>query len=627
MTKRFTIALIAVALFVLMAVMPVSAVGLFANGTVINQGATIFIGEQGLNVTHAMNQAYHRTIPNVGTPVQNNSALNPGFTRIGWWASAADLYSTACSKSLDLGVARRYVQMTVAPADFVGYTGNWYLIDNNNRVLTDPSVSGAPTTAGAIMVFIVADPSLDLKIWDYNQNADVTGKSVPQGEKLGFRIDTDMYPAVDHRYRNNVIDDSIVDAAPAWTVPYTVGDFQENNTLINITNSWWSNLSAGTIVVNPLQPCCPIYNSAVIPRFYNFTSYGAWYTWSNGYMGCDVHAEGPFYWNDSTRWSYPTTDAWLNAGYPVIFTPTVDTHDTGNFCSDLYAYTNKATDGYIDIKVKDEANAQFNALYSIQSTVAGVGPFGVLANYVDNQPWFWGTSASYPVALDATTGLPTNGFVWYTGAFDNFNQYVYPVGTYTICAESTLNKMKDNYKQGGADYTGKTVSQCYTVTLVSDTVKIEANKDSVVRSKAFSVTVTGRPSTNYYLWVKGTSTLDGTYDNQPPMMALNQQGVTMDPFAVPLDATAAQLAAGYPIGQYQYENGGGATIRNDVSVNIWTNNGTREYAQITTDTNGVRTIEWDTTNWTKAQKYTFRVEAELPPGSKNYKNDEVDVKV
>ena len=56
------------------------------------------------------------------------------------------------------------------------------------------------------MVFTVADPSLDLKIWDFNQNQDVTGKSVPQGEKLGFRIDTNMYSAVDGAYRNNVID-------------------------------------------------------------------------------------------------------------------------------------------------------------------------------------------------------------------------------------------------------------------------------------------------------------------------------------------------------------------------------------------------------------------------------------
>ncbi len=58
--------------------------------------------------------------------------------------------------------------------------------------------------------------------------------------------------------------------------------------------------------------------------------------------------------------------------------------------------------------------------------------------------------------------------------------------------------MKDNYKNAGADYTGKTVSASGTITLVSDSVKIEANKDSVVRSKSFSVTVTGKPSTSYY---------------------------------------------------------------------------------------------------------------------------------
>ena len=69
MTKRLTIALVAVALFVLMAVMPVSAV-VAANGTVINQGATIFIGEEGLNVTHALNQAFYQ---GTGTPAQNNS--------------------------------------------------------------------------------------------------------------------------------------------------------------------------------------------------------------------------------------------------------------------------------------------------------------------------------------------------------------------------------------------------------------------------------------------------------------------------------------------------------------------------------------------------------------------------
>ena len=46
MTKRLTIALVAVALFVLLAVMPDGSTTTNANGTVINQGATIFIGSR-----------------------------------------------------------------------------------------------------------------------------------------------------------------------------------------------------------------------------------------------------------------------------------------------------------------------------------------------------------------------------------------------------------------------------------------------------------------------------------------------------------------------------------------------------------------------------------------------------
>ena len=75
MTKRLTIALVALAMFVLVAVLPVSATSHTATTIVvapnINQGATVFIGEQGLNVTNALAQA------------------GATATKIGWWASAA----------------------------------------------------------------------------------------------------------------------------------------------------------------------------------------------------------------------------------------------------------------------------------------------------------------------------------------------------------------------------------------------------------------------------------------------------------------------------------------------------------------------------------------------------------
>ena len=75
MTKRLTIALVALAMFVLVAVMPVSAdsvAGYYQVAPIINQGATVFIGEQGLNITNAL------TTANVASPSPTNT--------IGWWA-------------------------------------------------------------------------------------------------------------------------------------------------------------------------------------------------------------------------------------------------------------------------------------------------------------------------------------------------------------------------------------------------------------------------------------------------------------------------------------------------------------------------------------------------------------
>jgi PGF-CTERM protein len=594
MTKRLTIALVAVALFVLMAVMPVSAAPLFANGTIINQGATIFIGEEGLNVTHALNQAYYVSTSGPASPAMNNSA--PPLTVIGWWASAADLYTTSPSRTIDLAGAdtRRYAYMTVAQSDFVGYTGNWYLLNASRARPIGP-------TGDASMVFAVMDPSLDLKIWDFNQNTDVTGKSVPQGEKLGFRIDTNMYPAVDSRYRSNVVDDSY-DIGSMWTPTITLAI---NNAQIDSTGSWDNR----TLLVSDDNTCivCQQTFSVDVKMYRNYTSYGPWMTWSDGTFGCDRYVSPVLYWNETNQMFQD------DYGRGDMITSIIYTHSNG--CSQWKPVA--ATDGYIDLKIKDEANAQYSALYNQSAGTNAALPdtYSVLKNFVDNQPWWWGPQVTPFLTADGTQ----RGKVWLTGALDSFNQYAYPVGTYTACAESKLNKMKDNYKQGGADYTGKTVSQCYTVTLVSDTVKIEANKDSVVRSKTFSVTVTGRPSMSYVLWVKGTSSMTGGNDDQPPMIVKNQVGVRTDVNPWPFPAT-------YPAqtGLYQYENGGGFTVSQDVSRGTYTENGTRCYANVTLSTSGTRTIEFMTTNWTKAQKYTIRVEQKF---GDNYKNDEVDVKV
>ena len=141
--------------------------------------------------------------------------------------------------------------------------------------------------------------------------------------------------------------------------------------------------------------------------------------------------------------------------------------------------------------------------------------------------WFWGTSdGNQPGAANYAPN-------WSTGAVDSTGQNAYPAGVYTVIAQSRLNGMYDNYLNGGATYTGATVSQPAMVTITSNTVSLSANVDSVVRSKPFSVTITGKPGVTYHLFIKGTSSMDGTYDNQPPIITANQAGVVFDPLTGP----------------------------------------------------------------------------------------------
>ncbi len=163
MTKRLTIALVALAMFVLVAVMPVSADlynGYYRVAPIINSGATVFIGEQGLDISAA--------VP------------GPNYV-IGWWASAADIGVTSPTVSFDLTGRTNY--FTATQAEFDGYEGQWYLVDPTSNLAVPPAV------------FNIKAPKLDVSIRDPNQNdgADVSGKSIPQGATLQFQIGTNMY--------------------------------------------------------------------------------------------------------------------------------------------------------------------------------------------------------------------------------------------------------------------------------------------------------------------------------------------------------------------------------------------------------------------------------------------------
>ena len=114
-------------------------------------GGTVFIGEQGLDVS---------------VPVG-------GATQIGWWASGASIAGSSPDATVTVSDSRNFY---VSPNEFTSRTGSWYALP-------------AKTLA-----FTVAVPQLDIKVEDTTINLDVTDKWVPIDDELQFRIDTNLVP-------------------------------------------------------------------------------------------------------------------------------------------------------------------------------------------------------------------------------------------------------------------------------------------------------------------------------------------------------------------------------------------------------------------------------------------------
>jgi hypothetical protein len=119
MSKNISLIIALIAL-VLVAGVPMVAADNHLSDRDINLGGAVVIGETNLNVGPALNGA---TCEPLNT--------EPHLTVIGWWPSSADIKTTSAAKMIDL--ASRYNSLWIAPADFVGFTGNWYLLGPDGK--------------------------------------------------------------------------------------------------------------------------------------------------------------------------------------------------------------------------------------------------------------------------------------------------------------------------------------------------------------------------------------------------------------------------------------------------------------------------------------------------------------
>jgi hypothetical protein len=150
MMKRTTILTLAITLAIVLFAFPTMAAV-----TTISQGNTVFIGEEGLDVSNA-----------VGVDNQ-----------IGWWASGAAISTSSPDSTFSIGGSK--TSFAVTPVTFGSYLGTWYRLDSSGK---------ANGTA-----FIVANPILNLRVEDKSVGVDVTqNKWVYRGDLIGFRIETNL---------------------------------------------------------------------------------------------------------------------------------------------------------------------------------------------------------------------------------------------------------------------------------------------------------------------------------------------------------------------------------------------------------------------------------------------------
>ena len=96
-----------------------------------------------------------------------------------------------------------------------------------------------------------------------------------------------------------------------------------------------------------------------------------------------------------------------------------------------------------------------------------------------------------------------------------------------------------------------------------------------------------------------------------PVIAGGTENVVKDPEGGP-----------YTIGSYQYNNGNGRTIIDDVAPSTANMSNTNYYAQVTTDSTGTAIVQFQTSAYTAIRSYSVKTENPANPESENYNVEE-----
>lgn len=296
---------------------------------------------------------------------------------------------------------------------------------------------------------------------------------------------------------------------------------------------------------------------------------GTWYSWNTTARSPAFQVFYPTLhlriWNQVT--GQDVSGMSVNPGTPLNFRV-----ETNLISIPRRAGYDPDSDGYISIFLMSPSGATLAAVTGPNGTTIPLQDLDV-----DTLPW-------YLVPPGKNAG-------WDTGALLQAGTRLYPTGTYTARMDYNVNRIQDNL-QGVAGFNRPFPVQ---VTLASERVAVATNVPDVIRGTPFTVTITGLPGAEYYLWVKNTGSMTGDPGSQPPIISPSQEGVRMDPAGGP-----------YTIGSYLISTRRGMTIRGDVPRAPA--NGTPYYALVTLPGTGTRTVQWQTSSATDDRRYSFQVE-------------------
>lgn len=132
-------------------------------------GAPVFIGETNVDISRAL----------------DNCRI------IAWWPEGADT-SKPAAKNITLRplneISDALNHYSFTPAEYANYPGTWYC-EEKQPLKT---------------VFIVTDPWITIRVWDLDNDRDVSGQSIPSTTNVTYRIDTNLDPALQWKYRPDV---------------------------------------------------------------------------------------------------------------------------------------------------------------------------------------------------------------------------------------------------------------------------------------------------------------------------------------------------------------------------------------------------------------------------------------